>query len=73
MEARVGIEPTDGAFAELCLTTWLPRLAVGPFRTPKGQQLQWIRSLGQVRRGRHGHLRGVRWPLPSQCAAMNTR
>ena len=25
MEARVGIEPTDGAFAELCLTTWLPR------------------------------------------------
>jgi hypothetical protein len=25
MEARVGIEPTDEAFAEPCLTTWLPR------------------------------------------------
>ena len=26
MEARVGIEPTNAAFAEPCLTTWLPRL-----------------------------------------------
>ena len=26
LEARVGIEPTNGAFAEPCLTTWLPRL-----------------------------------------------
>jgi|GEM_PF-4799273 hypothetical protein len=26
MEARVGIEPTHRAFAELGLTTWLPRL-----------------------------------------------
>ena len=25
MEAEVGIEPTDEAFAEPCLTTWLPR------------------------------------------------
>src|ERR1700722_19511975 len=25
MEARVGIEPTNAAFAEPCLTTWLPR------------------------------------------------
>ena len=25
MEARVGIEPTHKAFAEPCLTTWLPR------------------------------------------------
>ena len=25
MEAEVGIEPTNGAFAELCLTTWLLR------------------------------------------------
>lgn len=27
MEARVGIEPTNAAFAEPCLTTWLPRRA----------------------------------------------
>lgn len=27
MEARAGIEPTNGAFAELCLTGWLPRRA----------------------------------------------
>ena len=26
LEAEVGIEPTDEAFAEPCLTTWLPRL-----------------------------------------------
>ena len=26
LEARVGIEPTNAAFAEPCLTTWLPRL-----------------------------------------------
>ena len=26
LEARVGIEPTHTAFAEPCLTTWLPRL-----------------------------------------------
>ena len=28
LEARVGIEPTNAAFAEPCLTTWLPRLRV---------------------------------------------
>ena len=26
LEARVGIEPTNAAFAEPCLTTWRPRL-----------------------------------------------
>jgi hypothetical protein len=25
LEAEVGIEPTNEAFAEPCLTTWLPR------------------------------------------------
>jgi hypothetical protein len=35
MEARVGIEPTHKGFADLSLTTWVPRL-VGPAlsRTP---------------------------------------
>ena len=28
LEARVGIEPTHGAFAEPGLTTWLPRLTL---------------------------------------------
>ena len=30
LEARVGIEPTDEAFAEPCLTTWLPRHSESP-------------------------------------------
>ena len=29
LEARVGIEPTNRGFADLCLTTWLPRLKAG--------------------------------------------
>jgi hypothetical protein len=28
LEARVGIEPTHKGFADLSLTTWVPRLAL---------------------------------------------
>src|SRR5271156_3864363 len=36
LEARVGIEPTNAAFAEPCLTTWLPRRrANGRLGTPR--------------------------------------
>jgi hypothetical protein len=33
MEARVGIEPTNKGFADLGLTTWLPRLVEVLFGT----------------------------------------
>src|SRR6185503_6737249 len=39
LEARVGIEPTNAAFAEPCLTTWLPRReAAQPYSTTAVRQ-----------------------------------
>ena len=32
MEARVGIEPTYKGFADLSLTTWVPRLGLTVYR-----------------------------------------
>jgi hypothetical protein len=37
LEARVGIEPTNTAFAEPCLTTWRPRLLFKPI-SPRPQR-----------------------------------
>ena len=34
LEARGGIEPPNKGFADLCLTTWLPRLKEEDFRGP---------------------------------------
>ena len=39
MEARAGIEPAHKGFADLSLTTWVPRLA-GPNRSPPGERQQ---------------------------------
>ena len=35
MEARVGIEPTYKGFADLSLTTWVPRL-IAAWKKPRG-------------------------------------
>ncbi len=36
LEARVGIEPTNRGFADLCLTTWLPRPTSQQTKSPHG-------------------------------------
>ncbi len=58
MEARVGIEPTHKGFADLSLTTWVPRLeggaaiaAMSPGGLPKGKGLT-----GAGDRGRTGDI-----------------
>src|SRR5271166_5960776 len=33
LEARIGVEPTNKGFADLCLTTWLPRLLENAYST----------------------------------------
>lgn len=50
MEARVGIEPTHKAFAEPCLTTWLPRRPAA-----LGKLEQFVRGASLYLSGRVGH------------------
>jgi hypothetical protein len=44
MEARVGIEPTHKGFADLSLTSWVPRLET--YSIPKGRRILAGRSGG---------------------------
>ena len=50
LEARVGIEPTHKAFAEPCLTTWLPRHS-GDETLIKFAKRASLDSIRVVRRG----------------------
>jgi hypothetical protein len=45
LEAAIGIEPMNKAFAELCLTTWLRRHSILDFRLPI---LDWLNNLNYV-------------------------
>jgi hypothetical protein len=38
-EAPVGIEPTNGGFADLCLTTWLRRQRTEPSEIQQRQEV----------------------------------
>ena len=48
MEARVGIEPTHKGFADLSLTTWVPRLKLHRSLMGAGQKLSLERSVSQI-------------------------
>ena len=49
MEARVGIEPTHKGFADLSLTTWVPRPAKPDTENPRRQR-GWMEPLAKLER-----------------------
>jgi hypothetical protein len=51
VEARVGIEPTHKGFADLSLTTWVPRLETGNLN-PEGEPEASAESAGAGWSGR---------------------
>ena len=59
MEARVGIEPTHKGFADLSLTTWVPRpVCDSDCRSEDPQQFQSLegKGFGAGDRGRTGDI-----------------
>ena len=55
IEARVGIEPTHKGFADLSLTTWVPRLTGSALsRTPGWNQEECIADKGVIGAGDRG-------------------
>ena len=60
LEARVGIEPTHKGFADLSLTTWVPRLGVGySLRNPAELQVKVYRRQGIFGAGDGGRTRDI--------------
>lgn len=82
-EARAGIEPANGSFADSCLTTWLPRHGIASYgrsspvssrRLPRAPRPLTLISLHELRAARHviGD-RLVRTPLvPSAALSAQT-
>src|SRR5277367_481996 len=54
LEARVGIEPTHKGFADLSLTTWVPRLTGLSLRTRPAEVGRVYRRRGLIWSGRPG-------------------
>ena len=48
LEARVGIEPTHKGFADLSLTTWVPRLIAHTTTSRRRDEKALVRSVAQM-------------------------
>ena len=72
MEARVGIEPTHKGFADLSLTTWVPRLST-PNVSRSAHKIQWQHDANSWRksRGRMWRTAQQRNPPSGRSSAVN--